>query len=61
MEKTNIPRDGVPPDTVEALILANVKQLKYGEIKVTVHDSRVVQLETTNKIRFKLGKEPEAN
>jgi hypothetical protein len=56
-DKIKILHGGEPLDAVEAMILASVKQIKYGEVKITVHDSRVVQLETTDKVRFKLGKE----
>lgn len=59
MDKLKILHDGELLDAVEVMILASVKQIKYGEVKITVHDSRVVQLETTDKVRFKLGKELE--
>ena len=29
-----------------------VKQLKYGEVHITVHDGKVVQVEKTEKLRF---------
>lgn len=57
MDKIKILHDGEALDPVEAMILASVKQIKYGEVKITVHDARVVQLETTDKVRFTLGKD----
>jgi hypothetical protein len=29
-----------------------VKQLRYGEVRITVHDGKVVQVEKTEKLRF---------
>lgn len=49
--------NGSALNAVEARILASVRKLKYGEVKITVHDAHVVQVETTDKVRFKLGKE----
>jgi hypothetical protein len=40
------------PPAVETAILEAVKSLQYGSVEVTVHDSRVVQVECTRKIRF---------
>jgi hypothetical protein len=59
MDKVKILHDGGPLEPIEAMILAAVKQIKYGKVEVTVHDSRVVQLETTDKVRFHMGKSPE--
>jgi hypothetical protein len=40
------------PPAVETAILDAIKSLEYGCVEVTVHDSRVVQVECTRKIRF---------
>jgi hypothetical protein len=40
------------PPAVESAILDAIKSLEYGCVEVTVHDSRVVQIECTRKIRF---------
>jgi len=29
-----------------------IKQLNYGEVHLTIHDGRVVQVEKTEKVRF---------
>jgi len=39
---------------VRAVLLA-IKNVRYGSVEVTIHDSRVVQIERKEKIRF--GKE----
>lgn len=33
-------------------ILQAVKDVKYGSVEVTIHDSKVVQVERREKIRF---------
>jgi hypothetical protein len=40
------------PAAVEAAILDAIRSLQYGSVEVTIHDSRVVQVECTRKIRF---------
>ena len=45
------PQPALPP-AIETAILEAVKSLQYGSVEVTVHDSRVVQVECTRKIRF---------
>ena len=39
----------------EAAILDAIRSLRYGSVEITVHDSRVVQIECRNKIRFQDG------
>jgi hypothetical protein len=36
-------------------ILQAVHNLRYGSVEVTVHDSKVVQIECKEKIRFQPG------
>ena len=33
-------------------LLTSVKTLKYGHILITVHDSKIVQVDKTEKLRF---------
>ncbi|WP_408071954.1 DUF2292 domain-containing protein [Butyrivibrio sp. JL13D10] len=33
-------------------IKKQVSQLKYGTVMITVHDGKIVQLDTSRKIRF---------
>ena len=40
------------PPAVETAILDAIRSLQYGTVEVTVHDSRVVQVECTRKVRF---------
>lgn len=37
---------------VEQHVLDAIRSLKYGAVEVLVHDSRVVQVERTEKTRF---------
>ena len=46
------------PAIPEAAILDAVRSLRYGSVEITVHDSRVVQLECRNKIRFQVVDSP---
>jgi len=36
----------------EEHILEAIRSLKYGAVEVMVHDSRIVQVEKTEKVRF---------
>jgi hypothetical protein len=40
------------PPAIETAILDAIKSLQYGSVEITVHDSRVVQVECTRKVRF---------
>lgn len=41
---------------VEKHILDAIQQIKYGAVEVVIHDSRVVQVEKSEKVRFDLSK-----
>ncbi len=43
-------------DSIEKHILEAIRGIKYGAVQVMVHDSRVVQVEKTEKLRFELPK-----
>jgi hypothetical protein len=43
------------PPVPEAAILDAIRSLRYGSVEITVHDSRVVQMECRNKVRFPEG------
>jgi hypothetical protein len=46
---------GASPDKLPAwlqLVREHVGSLKYGTVQITVHDSRVVQVERVEKLRF---------
>jgi len=37
-------------------LLEAVRSIKYGSIEIVIHDSRVVQIERTEKTRFDHGR-----
>lgn len=37
---------------VEAFILESLKGIDYGSVEITIHDSRIVQVEKSVKRRF---------
>ena len=37
---------------VDAEVLRAIRNIRYGSVEITIHDSRVVQVECTRKIRF---------
>jgi len=39
----------------ERAVLQTVRGLRYGSVEVVVHDGRVVQIETREKVRFADG------
>lgn len=36
----------------EADVIAAIRRLRFGAVEVTVHDGRIVQIETREKVRF---------
>ncbi|HEV3114388.1 MAG TPA: YezD family protein [Candidatus Binataceae bacterium] len=54
----NRPLDNVLADHDETLekamgeILRSIKNVRFGSIEITIHDSRVVQIERKEKVRF---------
>jgi hypothetical protein len=47
-------RAGLSPDHEEILakVLEAVRQVKFGNVQVTIQDGRVVQIDRTEKLRF---------
>jgi hypothetical protein len=41
---------------VEKHILEAIRGIKYGAVEVLIHDSRIVQIEKTEKLRFDVSK-----
>lgn len=37
---------------VERHILQNLQQIRFGTLEIVIHDSRVVQIEKSEKVRF---------
>jgi hypothetical protein len=54
----NRPRDSALADHDETLekamteILRSIKSVRFGSVEITIHDSRVVQIERKEKLRF---------
>jgi hypothetical protein len=40
------------PKHIEQHLLETLRDIKYGSVEVVIHDSRVVQIEKTEKTRF---------
>ena len=46
-----INKNEISRDWIE-IVLSQVQSLKYGVVQITVHESRVVQIEKTEKVRL---------
>ena len=48
------PADGKAPATspIEEEILRAVRRIRFGSVEITIHDSRVVQIEQKEKVRI---------
>ena len=42
-----------PLSAVEAEIVMTVRRIRYGSVEITIHDSRVVQIEQKEKVRIR--------
>lgn len=45
-------RKNIINDTIVKEILEALNDLKYGHVLITVHNSKIVQIDKTDKIRF---------
>ncbi len=45
---------------VEQHILDAISQIKYGAVEILIHDSRIVQIEKSEKVRFDGNKQASA-
>jgi hypothetical protein len=45
------PADGAL-ESVMVEILRSIKNVRFGSVEITIHDSRVVQIERKEKLRF---------
>ena len=48
------------PEDWERTLARAVRGLRYGSVEVQVHDGRVVQVETREKVRFTDDRRPES-
>ena len=53
--------DSVLEPKVASAIQSAVRELDYGAVEITVHDSRVVQIDVRRRIRFEKKKESPDN
>lgn len=51
------PSERAPADWMEAVI-RKVTNLRFGSVQITVHDGKVTQVESVEKIRFVPAKDP---
>ena len=55
-QTTAAPRAAQLPEparaTLEQLIMEAVRAIRFGSVEITIHDSRVVQIERTEKLRL---------
>lgn len=47
--------DGADLERVMREIVRSLRSLRYGSLEIVVHDSRVVQIERKEKLRFDRG------
>jgi hypothetical protein len=47
---------GIPPEWV-GIIIKQIESLRFGVVQITVHESRVVQIEKTEKVRIDKGEQ----
>lgn len=54
MDKNHAKPAGGTADDLEWLkvVQQQVASLRFGVVQITVHDSRIVQIETTERVRF---------
>jgi len=54
MEKTHAKPAGGDINNLDwiEVVRQQVSSLRFGVVQITVHDSRVVQIETTERVRF---------
>jgi hypothetical protein len=43
---------------VDAEVLRAIRNIRYGSVEITIHDSRVVQIERKEKRRFEASRRP---
>jgi hypothetical protein len=51
---SNVPKEPVAADPAKwlELVAQQVKSLRYGVVEIVVHDSRVIQIEKTERLRL---------
>ncbi|MFY9269866.1 MAG: YezD family protein [Candidatus Manganitrophaceae bacterium] len=44
-----------PPNHADREILRAIREVRYGTVEITIHDSKVVQIARTEKLRLEPG------
>lgn len=55
-QSANLPVTVNPDQNWLEIVSRQVQGLKFGSVQITVHEGRVVQIETSVKVRFDKGK-----
>jgi hypothetical protein len=50
--ETKVPSNLSNLTEVERQILSSLQQIRFGSLEIVIHDSRVVQIERSEKLRF---------
>jgi hypothetical protein len=50
----SVPAESAAPDAWLAVVAEKVKGLHFGVVQIVVHDSKVVQIERTERTRFEV-------
>ncbi|HTM81999.1 MAG TPA: YezD family protein [Asticcacaulis sp.] len=50
--ESNVPFNASNLTEIERQILASLQQIRFGSLEIVIHDSRVVQIERSEKLRF---------
>lgn len=55
-EAVTLEEESLEPVMVE--IMRSIKNVRFGSIEITIHDSHVVQIERKEKMRFAIASRP---
>ena len=50
--ESNVPYAASNLTEIERQILNSLQQIRFGSLEIVIHDSRVVQIERSEKLRF---------
>ena len=50
--ESNVPYNASNLTEIERQILNSLQQIRFGSLEIVIHDSRVVQIERSEKLRF---------
>ena len=51
---------GAEDGAIEHQILQAIKTIRYGSVEIIIHDSKIVQIELKEKVRFDRCRKPES-